>query len=123
MYNATSECVDVCTESALANGLCIGPLMNDKRSDAIKRVRDHIGRGIQILCEDDRVWIYNQSDYPIFAQSLTLNYMSKGRLPTVKKVQPGYSTQLFDFEMLRDAQMREDATEWKHTRQSVLIQS
>ena len=100
MCNATNECVDIYAESALANGL--GPLTNDKRLDVVKRVRDHIGRGIQISCEDDRVWIYNQSDYPIFAQSPTLDYMSKGRLPTVKKVQLGYSTRVFDFERCRE---------------------
>ena len=69
VYNVTSdrECVNLYAELALANSLCIGSLTNNKRLDAVKRVRDHIGCGIQILCEDDGVWIYNQSDYPIFA--------------------------------------------------------
>ena len=102
MCNATSECVDIYAESALVNGLCIGPLTNDKRLDAVKRVRDHIGRGIRILCEDNEVWIYNQSDYSICGQSPTLDYMSKGQLPAVKKVQPVYSTRVFDFERCRE---------------------
>ena len=100
VYNVTRdrEHVDIYAESALANGLCIGPLMNNKPLDAVKRVRDHIRLGIQISSEDDGVWIYNQSDYPIFAQSPTLDYMLKGRLPAVNKVQLGHSTQVFDFE-------------------------
>ena len=65
MYNATSECVDIYLELSHANGLCLAQLSNETRPDPVKRVRDHIGRGIQISCEDDGVWIYNHSDYPI----------------------------------------------------------
>ena len=102
MYNATSECVDVYLELSHANGLCLGQLSNEKRPDPVKRVRDHIGRGIQISCEDDGVWIYNHSDYPIFIQSPTLDFITKGRLPAVKKVQPSFSTRVFDFERCRE---------------------
>ena len=102
MYNATSECVDVYLELSHANGLCLGQLSNEKRPDPVKRMRDHIGRGIQISCEDDGVWIYNHSDYPIFIQSPTLDFITKGRLPAVKKVQPSFSTRVFDFERCRE---------------------
>jgi hypothetical protein len=96
------QCDDIYSESFHANGLCLGQLSNEGRPDLVKTARDHIGHGIQISCENDGVWIYNLSDYPIFVQSPTLDFITKGRLPAVKKVQPSFSTRVFDFERCRE---------------------
>ena len=50
----------------------------------------------------DLLHVYNDSDYPIFIQSLTLDFITKGRLPAVKKVQPSFSTRVFDFDRCRE---------------------
>ena len=100
MYNATSECVDINLESSHTNGLCLGQLSNEKRPDPEKRVNFTSGdRGQWYV---DLLHVYNDSDYPIFIQSPTLDFITKGRLPAVKKVQPPFSTRVFDFDRCRE---------------------
>ncbi|XP_060039879.1 mothers against decapentaplegic homolog 6-like [Erinaceus europaeus] len=76
------------------SGLCLGQLGPGAaaRSEAVRRTRAKIGLGIVLSREPDGVWAYNRAEHPIFVASPTL------RPPAVRKVPPGYSLKVFDFQ-------------------------
>eukprot|EP00118_Oscarella_pearsei_P028419 m.2103 g.2103 ORF g.2103 m.2103 type:complete len:368 (+) comp8295_c0_seq1:1214-2317(+) len=108
-YNATADAVDIFADFSHGNGLCLKTLPNERRPDAVKRVREHIGKGVQFSFEDDGIWVYNRSEYPIFVQSPTLDFVCKKttKLPAVRRVSSGYSMRVFSFEICRDMLLSE----------------
>jgi len=85
-----------------AKGLCLATLNKPSRvENVIKRVRHHIGYGLQLSREHDGVWMYNRSDYALFANGPTLSERTSDgtcrQNVLVHKVPPGYSLRLWDY--------------------------
>ncbi|XP_051576525.1 mothers against decapentaplegic homolog 6-like [Myxocyprinus asiaticus] len=78
-------------------GLCLGLLPLSPRSTSVQRTRGKIGHGILLSKEPDGVWAYNRSQHPIFVNSPTLEHQPYLSL-TVRRVMPGYSIKVFDYE-------------------------
>ncbi|KAA0723372.1 Mothers against decapentaplegic -like protein 6 [Triplophysa tibetana] len=78
-------------------GLCLGLLPLSPRSTSVQRTRGKIGHGILLSKEHDGVWAYNRSEHPIFVNSPTLEHHPYLSL-TVRRVMPGYSIKVFDYE-------------------------
>ncbi|KAL6461533.1 hypothetical protein MHYP_G00296770 [Metynnis hypsauchen] len=78
-------------------GLCLGLLPLPARSSSVQRARGKIGHGILLSKEPDGVWAYNRSQHPIFVNSPTLD-PPHCRSLTVRRVMPGYSIKVFDYE-------------------------
>ncbi|CAL1595789.1 unnamed protein product [Knipowitschia caucasica] len=77
--------------------LCLGQLSLEQRSSTVQRTRGKIGYGILLSKEPDGVWAYNRSHHPIFVNSPTLD-VPNSRTLVVRKVMPGYSIKVFDYE-------------------------
>ena len=99
LYTVNESNVNVFQELPHGDGMCLGVLQqtSNTNNDTIKRTREKIGFGLTLSQEDDGVWAYNRSDYPIFVNSPTLD-IPNSRMLTVRKVLPGYSIKIFDYE-------------------------
>ncbi|XP_031560135.1 mothers against decapentaplegic homolog 6-like isoform X2 [Actinia tenebrosa] len=85
-----------------AKGMCLAALYGDSiASDTTKRVRNHIGFGLQLSREEDGIWMYNRSDFSLFANGPTLSERTSEftcrHNTIVHKVPPGYSLKLYDY--------------------------
>ena len=79
------------------DGMCLEILQHESSSEAVRRTREKIGFGIILSREGDSVWAYNRGKYPIFVNSPTLDGPN-GRTLVVRKVLPGYSLRIFDYD-------------------------
>ncbi|XP_019723129.1 mothers against decapentaplegic homolog 6-like [Hippocampus comes] len=68
-----------------------------RNSSSIQQIRSKIGHGIVLSREPDGVWVYNRSQHPVFVHSPTLDLLS-ARGMSVKRVMPGFSLKMFDYE-------------------------
>ncbi|XP_011608288.1 mothers against decapentaplegic homolog 6-like isoform X1 [Takifugu rubripes] len=66
-------------------------------SSSVQQIRSKIGYGIMLSREPDGVWVYNRSQHPVFVHSPTLDPPSARGL-SVKRVMPGFSLKVFDYE-------------------------
>ncbi|KAG7481891.1 mothers against decapentaplegic-like 6-like [Solea senegalensis] len=66
-------------------------------SGGVQQIRSRIGFGIVLSREPDGVWVYNRSQHPVFVHSPTLDPPSARGL-SVKRVMPGFSLKVFDYE-------------------------
>ncbi|KAK2919965.1 mothers against decapentaplegic homolog 6-like [Channa argus] len=66
-------------------------------SSSVQQIRSKIGFGIVLSREPDGVWVYNRSQHPVFVHSPTLDLPSARGL-SVKRVMPGFSLKVFDYE-------------------------
>lgn len=66
-------------------------------SGSAQQSRSKIGFGIVLSQESDGVWVYNRSLHPVFVHSPTLDPPSARGL-SVKRVMPGFSLKVFDYE-------------------------
>lgn len=66
-------------------------------SSSVQQIRSKIGFGIVLSQEPDGVWVYNRSQHPVFIHSPTLDPPSARGL-SVKRVMPGFSLKVFDYE-------------------------
>ncbi|XP_056134834.1 mothers against decapentaplegic homolog 6-like [Lampris incognitus] len=66
-------------------------------ANSVQQIRSKIGYGIVLSREPDGVWVYNRSQHPVFVHSPTLDLPSVRGL-SVKRVMPGYSLKVFDYE-------------------------
>uniref|UniRef100_A0A3Q3XRY7 Mothers against decapentaplegic homolog n=1 Tax=Mola mola TaxID=94237 RepID=A0A3Q3XRY7_MOLML len=66
-------------------------------SSSVQQIRSKIGFGIVLSREPDGVWVYNRSQHPVFVHSPTLDPPSARGL-SVKRVMPGFSLKVFDYE-------------------------
>ena len=107
-FEGTSDVINVFeTLPAEPTGFCLAEL--NRRSDVsegTKRVREQIGYGLQLTREGDGIWIYNRSDYSLFANGPTLTYSNEnspgGKLRhniVVHKIPPGYSLKVYDYKL------------------------
>lgn len=67
-------------------------------SSSVQQTRSKIGYGIVLSRESDGVWVYNRSQHPVFVHSPTLDFHSARGLMSVKRVMPGFSLNMFDYE-------------------------
>ncbi|XP_015283824.1 PREDICTED: mothers against decapentaplegic homolog 6 [Gekko japonicus] len=97
LYPVYEQSVSIFYDLPQGNGFCLGQLNLDHRSETVRRTRSKIGYGILLSKEPDGVWAYNRSEHPIFVNSPTLD-IPNCRTLMVRKVLPGYSIKVFDYE-------------------------
>nr|XP_025976787.1 mothers against decapentaplegic homolog 6-like [Dromaius novaehollandiae] len=97
LYAVHEASVNVFCELPQGSGFCLGQLRAANRSEAVRRARGKIGRGLLLSREPGGVWAYNRSEHPIFVNSPTLGPPGTRGL-AVHKVLPGYSVKVFDYE-------------------------
>lgn len=73
----------------------------DAGNDAVVRTRSKIGLGVTLSREENRVWLYNRSDYPVFVNSLSLDECSPHSNPILSnaypiRLHPGYCMCVYD---------------------------
>ncbi|XP_009993620.1 PREDICTED: mothers against decapentaplegic homolog 6 [Chaetura pelagica] len=97
LYAVYEQSVSIFYDLPQGNGFCLGQLNLENRSETVRRTRSKIGYGILLSKEPDGVWAYNRSEHPIFVNSPTLD-IPNCRTLIVRKVMPGYSIKVFDYE-------------------------
>lgn len=97
LYPVYEPSVSIFYDLPQGTGLCLGQLGGERRSGTAQRTRSKIGYGLLLSKEPDGVWAYNRSQHPIFVNSPTLEAPG-GRGLLVRKVMPGYSIKVFDYE-------------------------
>ncbi|KAM7158466.1 mothers against decapentaplegic homolog 6 isoform 1-T1 [Molossus nigricans] len=97
LYAVYDQAVSIFYDLPQGSGFCLGQLNLEQRSESVRRTRSKIGFGIVLSKEPDGVWAYNRGEHPIFVNSPTLDAPG-GRALVVRKVPPGYSIKVFDFE-------------------------
>ncbi|XP_006132169.2 mothers against decapentaplegic homolog 6 [Pelodiscus sinensis] len=97
LYTVYEQSVSIFYDLPQGNGFCLGQLTLENRSETVRRTRSKIGYGILLSKEPDGVWAYNRSEHPIFVNSPTLD-IPNCRTLIVRKVMPGYSIKVFDYE-------------------------
>ncbi|XP_066132478.1 mothers against decapentaplegic homolog 6 isoform X2 [Saccopteryx bilineata] len=97
LYAVYDQAVSIFYDLPQGSGFCLGQLNLEQRSESVRRTRSKIGFGILLSKEPDGVWAYNRGEHPIFVNSPTLDAPG-GRALVVRKVPPGYSIKVFDFE-------------------------
>jgi len=82
------------------DAMCLESLfsLNFKPSVATVRTREKIGLGLIINKDDEGVWCHNRTHVPIFVNSPTLD-VPNSRTFNVFKIPPGFSMQIFNFEL------------------------
>ncbi|CAK7300819.1 Mothers against decapentaplegic homolog 6 [Vulpes lagopus] len=100
LYAVYDQAVSIFYDLPQGSGFCLGQLNLEPRSESVRRTRSKIGFGILLSKEPDGVWAYNRGEHPIFVNSPTLDAPGGGRALVVRKVPPGYSIKVFDFERL-----------------------
>uniref|UniRef100_A0A8I3NZX4 Mothers against decapentaplegic homolog n=1 Tax=Canis lupus familiaris TaxID=9615 RepID=A0A8I3NZX4_CANLF len=98
LYAVYDQAVSIFYDLPQGSGFCLGQLNLEPRSESVRRTRSKIGFGILLSKEPDGVWAYNRGEHPIFVNSPTLDAPGGGRALVVRKVPPGYSIKVFDFE-------------------------
>ena len=105
-YEGKTDIINVYESLPAPSGFCLASL--NRRAnvpECIKRVREQIGCGLQLTREEDGIWVYNRSDYSLFANGPTLTHsndrtgVSSGHGLLVHKVPPGYSLKVYDYRM------------------------
>ncbi|XP_066540882.1 mothers against decapentaplegic homolog 6b [Hoplias malabaricus] len=99
LYPVYEPSVSIFYDLPQGTGFCLGQLSGERRSGTAQRTRGKIGYGLLLSKEPDGVWAYNRSQHPIFVNSPTLESGPAPRgLLLVRKVMPGYSIKVFDYE-------------------------
>ncbi|XP_052008664.1 mothers against decapentaplegic homolog 6-like [Xyrauchen texanus] len=106
LYTVYQPAVSIFYDLPQGTGFCLGQLSLDQRSSTVQRTRGKIGYGLLLSKELDGVWAYNRSQHPIFVNSPTLDIPGSRSL-VVRKVMPGYSIKVFDYE--RSSMLRQGA--------------
>nr|XP_051678287.1 mothers against decapentaplegic homolog 6 isoform X1 [Oryctolagus cuniculus] len=122
LYAVYDQAVSIFYDLPQGSGFCLGQLNLEQRSESVRRTRSKIGFGIVLSKEPDGVWAYNRGEHPIFVNSPTLDAPG-GRALVVRKVPPGYSIKVFDFERsgLRQQAPEADAADGPYDPNSVRI--
>ncbi|XP_076854506.1 mothers against decapentaplegic homolog 6a [Brachyhypopomus gauderio] len=114
LYPVYDSSLNIFYDLPQGTGLCLGQLPPPARSGASGRTRAKIGHGILLSKEPDGVWAYNRSQHPVFVNSPTLEVPPtleappRCRNPVVRRVMPGYSIKVFDYERSRHGCRRGD---------------
>ncbi|XP_028298954.1 mothers against decapentaplegic homolog 6-like [Gouania willdenowi] len=118
LYPAYEPSLSIFYDLPQGTGLCLSQLQanayHSRRDDAahhghhshrgagannssVQQIQSKIGFGIVLSREPDGVWVYNRSQHPVFVHSPTLDLPSARGL-SVKRVMPGFSLKVFDYE-------------------------
>ncbi|RWS16820.1 mothers against decapentaplegic 6-like protein [Dinothrombium tinctorium] len=91
--------INVFADLPRGNGFCLKSMsaVSNKHDSVTTKIKNKIGLGITISREDNSVWVYNRSNYPVFLNSHTLDPPTARKL-TVYKLLPGYSIKAFDYD-------------------------
>ncbi|KAK2848075.1 hypothetical protein Q7C36_009757 [Tachysurus vachellii] len=108
LYPVYEPSVSIFYDLPQGTGLCLGQLGGEHRGGTAQRTRSKIGYGLLLSKEPDGVWAYNRSQHPIFVNSPTLEAPG-GRGLLVRKVMPGYSIKVFDYERSARLLLRHEA--------------
>uniref|UniRef100_A0A3Q0RAQ2 MH2 domain-containing protein n=1 Tax=Amphilophus citrinellus TaxID=61819 RepID=A0A3Q0RAQ2_AMPCI len=92
LYPAHEPSLSIFYDLPQGTGLCLRG-----SSSSVQQIRSKIGFGIILSREPDGVWVYNRSQHPVFVHSPTLDPPSARGL-SVKRVMPGFSLKVFDYE-------------------------
>uniref|UniRef100_A0A667YQ30 Mothers against decapentaplegic homolog n=1 Tax=Myripristis murdjan TaxID=586833 RepID=A0A667YQ30_9TELE len=95
LYPAHEPSLSIFYDLPQGTGLCLGH--GGSGGSCVQQIRSKIGYGIVLSREPDGVWVYNRSQHPVFVHSPTLDLPSTRGL-SVKRVMPGYSLKVFDYE-------------------------
>ncbi|KAM4013960.1 mothers against decapentaplegic homolog 6-like isoform 1-T3 [Anomaloglossus baeobatrachus] len=120
LYSVTQPSVHIFHDLPKASGFCLGYLGSEPRNETVKRTRKKIGLGLVLSHEQGEVWVYNQSEHPIFINSPTLAAVT-ARGQAVCKVLPGYSIKVFDTEIAANLLGRSDLGDGPYDPHSVRI--
>nr|AEP16393.1 Smad1/5 [Mnemiopsis leidyi] len=74
---------------------CLGQLSNVSRNNTVEKTRKHIGRGVKISFEDNKVYIECLGDSAVFVQSRNSNKEYGFHPSTVVKIQSGVKLKIF----------------------------
>ena len=107
LYTVFNPSVNVFQELPHGSGMCLGVLQQETSTESVRRTREKIGLGLTLSKEDDGVWTYNRSDYPIFVNSPTLSTPNI-RTSVVWKLPPGYCIKIFDYDQSKVLQQIQD---------------
>uniref|UniRef100_A0A3Q3QRR3 Mothers against decapentaplegic homolog n=1 Tax=Monopterus albus TaxID=43700 RepID=A0A3Q3QRR3_MONAL len=102
LYPAHEPSLSIFYDLPQGTGLCLSQLHTNSyhrnsHSSSVQQIRRKIGFGIVLSREPDGVWVYNRSQHPVFVHSPTLDPPTARGL-SVKRVMPGFSLKVFDFE-------------------------
>lgn len=102
LFTVRDTSVNVFQDLPQGTGMSLCVLQNSTQchDESVSRTRDKIGLGVVLIKEEDGVWVYNRSDYPVFVNSPTLE-IPNSRTCVVKKVPPGYTLKIYDYERSR----------------------
>jgi len=109
----TSNAVEVFNQVPRPNpghdSMCLESLhsLNPKPSQSTVRTREKIGLGLIINRDETGIWAHNRSNVPIFVNSPTLD-VPNSRTFNVFKIPPGFSMQIFNFDLARTYQSLRD---------------
>jgi len=86
--------------SPLGDAMCLATLAtnNLKPSESTLKTREKIGLGVILSHDEKGVWAYNRTEVPVFVNSPTLD-VPNSRTFSVFKIPPGYSMQIFNYEI------------------------
>lgn len=86
--------------SPLGDAMCLATLAtnNLKPSESTLKTREKIGLGVILSHDEAGVWAYNRTEVPVFVNSPTLD-VPNSRTFSVFKIPPGYSMQIFNYEI------------------------
>ncbi|XP_073525330.1 mothers against decapentaplegic homolog 6-like [Phyllobates terribilis] len=120
LYSVTESSIHIFHDLPKASGLCLGFQGSEPRNETVKRTRKKIGLGLVLSHEQGEVWVYNQSEHPIFINSPTLAPVhAPGQ--AVHKLLPGYSIKVFDAEIAANLVGRSDLGDGPYDPHSVRI--
>lgn len=78
------------------NRLCLGRFNNVLRDRNVQKVRDSIGKGIQLRNYNGQIYVSCLSDYAVFVQSANCNYSRGFCRGSICKIPPRQSLKIFD---------------------------
>lgn len=99
LYLVHEPYVNIFQSLPQGDGLSLELLQKDAETESVKRTRDKVGIGVVLSREDDGVWLYNRSQFPVFVNSPTFENVDSRTLPVLKLL-PGYSIKIFDYDSL-----------------------
>lgn len=81
----------------------------------VTKTRSKVGLGITLSREDNRIWLYNRSDYPIFVNSLALDECNPHSNPILSNAYPirvhsGYCMCIYDTSATINQQMNNNCS-------------
>ena len=98
-YEGIADVINVFESLPVPDGFCLATLNRlSVASDETKQILARIGYGLQLSRELDGIWLYNRSDYDLFANGATMIHRARPRSDfPVTKIPPGFSLKVYDF--------------------------